>query len=163
MSTNVPDTYSASTSRHGLNHPMAFNNLSLRYLALLLLLVSGLALAEPTEKTDNPVRAVIQGQLDAFLEDDFDTAFQYAAPNIQILFGHPRRFAQMVVNNYPMVWRPAEVQYLGASRSGPYAFQRVMITDQDNALHLLLYQLVPINQRWRISGVEILALPGEQI
>lgn len=163
MSTNVPDSISASISRHWFNRLMPFSNLSLRYLALLLLLMSGLALAEPANKTDNTVRTVIQGQLNAFLEDDFDTAFQYAAPNIQKIFGHSRRFAQMVVNNYPMVWRPATVQYLASSRSGSYVFQRVMITDQDNELHLLLYQLVPINQRWRISGVEILALPGEQI
>jgi hypothetical protein len=38
-----------------------------------------------------------------------------------------------------------------------------MVTDQQNTLHILLYQLVPINQVWRISGVEILAMPGERI
>jgi hypothetical protein len=50
-----------------------------------------------------------------------------------------------------------------AGVSGPYALQRVMVTDQQNTLHLLVYQLVPINQDWRISGVEILAMPGERI
>lgn len=132
-------------------------------LAVLLLMGCGLAFAQPKDNTDGGIQAVIQSQIDAFLVDDFDTAFQYAAPNIQRLFGHPRRFAQMVVSNYPMVWRPTDVQYLGSSRTGPYAFQRVMITDQDNALHILLYQLEPINERWRISGVEVLTLPGEQI
>jgi hypothetical protein len=144
---------------------------------VLLFLFSGAALAEvplqkqaPTQEPtpapapfNNPIQAVIQNQISAFQTDNFDVAFSYAAPNIQRAFGNSRRFAQMIVNSFPMVWRPAEVQYLKLTRSGPYALQRVMITDQQNTLHILLYQLVPINQDWRISGVEILAMPGERI
>ncbi len=129
----------------------------------LLVLATSVAVAQVRDKDTPPIQAVIQDQIDAFLVDDFETAFQYAAPNIQRLFGHPRRFAQMIVRSYPMVWRPADVKYLGVRRVGPYALQRVMITDQNNTLHILRYQLVPINQRWRISGVEILEMPGEQI
>jgi hypothetical protein len=145
--------------------------------AVLLFLFSGAALAEvplqkqaPTQEptpapapVNNPIQAVIQNQISAFQADNFEVAFSYAAPNIQRAFGNSRRFAQMIVNSFPMVWRPEEVQYLKLTRSGPYALQRVMITDQQNTLHILLYQLVPINQDWRISGVEILAMPGERI
>ena len=145
--------------------------------AVLLFLFSGAALAEvPLQKqvpiqeptptpapVNNPIQAVIQNQISAFQADNFEVAFSYAAPNIQRAFGNSKRFAQMIVNSFPMVWRPAEVQYLKLTRSGPYALQRVMVTDQQNTLHILLYQLVPINQVWRISGVEILAMPGERI
>lgn len=145
--------------------------------ASLLLILSGTALAEvslqkkapaqeptPTPAAvNNPIQAVIQNQISAFQADNFEVAFSYAAPNIQRAFGNSKRFAQMIVNSFPMVWRPAEVQYLKLTRSGPYALQRVMVTDQQNTLHILLYQLVPINQVWRISGVEILAMPGERI
>jgi hypothetical protein len=145
--------------------------------AVLLFLFSGAALAEvslqkqvpfqeptPTPApVNNPIQAVIQNQISAFQADNFEVAFSYAAPNIQRAFGNSKRFAQMIVNSFPMVWRPAEVQYLKLTRSGPYALQRVMVTDQQNTLHILLYQLVPINQVWRISGVEILAMPGERI
>lgn len=130
--------------------------------ALMLCLASA-ALAEPKNTTANPIEAVIQNQITAFQADDFDGAFALAAPNIQRLFGNATRFAQMIVNQYPMVWRPADVQYLSLIRSGPYALQRVMIADQNNVLHLLVYQLEPIDQQWRISGVQILALPGEPI
>ena len=112
---------------------------------------------------NNPIQAVIQNQISAFQADNFEVAFSYAAPNIQRAFGHSRRFAQMIVSSFPMVWRPAQVQYLKLTRFGPYALQRVMVTDQQNALHILVYQLVPINQDWRISGVQILAMPGERI
>ena len=146
--------------------------------ATLLLLWSGVAMAGaplltqapapaptpvPAAPVNNPIQAVIQNQITAFQADNFEAAFSYAAPNIQRAFGNSRRFAQMIVNSFPMVWRPAEVQYLKLTRSGPYALQRVMVTDQQNTLHILVYQLVPINQDWRISGVEILAMPGERI
>lgn len=146
--------------------------------ATLLLLWSGFAMAgaplltqapapaptpAPAAPVNNPIQAVIQNQITAFQADNFEAAFSYAAPNIQRAFGNSRRFAQMIVNSFPMVWRPAEVQYLKLTRSGPYALQRVMVTDQQNTLHILVYQLVPINQDWRISGVEILAMPGERI
>lgn len=117
----------------------------------------------PAAPANNPIQAVIQNQITAFQADNFEAAFSYAAPNIQRAFGNSRRFAQMIVNSFPMVWRPAEVRYLKLTRSGPYALQRVMVTDQQNTLHILVYQLVPINQDWRISGVEILAMPGERI
>lgn len=146
--------------------------------ATLLLLWSGFAMAgaplltqapapaptpAPAAPVNNPIQAVIQNQITAFQADNFEAAFSYAAPNIQRAFGNSRRFAQMIVNSFPMVWRPAAVQYLKLTRSGPYALQRVMVTDQQNTLHILVYQLVPINQNWRISGVEILAMPGERI
>lgn len=146
--------------------------------ATLLLLWSGVAMAGaplltqapapaptpvPAAPVNNPIQAVIQNQITAFQADNFEAAFSYAAPNIQRAFGNSRRFAQMIVNSFPMVWRPAEVRYLKLTLSGPYALQRVMVTDQQNTLHILVYQLVPINQDWRISGVEILAMPGERI
>ncbi len=146
--------------------------------ATLLLLWSGVAMAGaplltqapapaptpvPAAPVNNPIQAVIQNQITAFQADNFEVAFSYAAPNIQRAFGNARRFAQMIVSSFPMVWRPVEVKYLKLTRSGPYALQRVMVTDQQNTLHILVYQLVPINQDWRISGVEILAMPGERI
>jgi hypothetical protein len=140
-------------------------------LVTLSLWFGGVALAESnagnpapaTAPITNPIQAVIQAQIEALQADDFETAFAFAAPSIQRMFGNPTRFAQMIVNRYPMVWRPVDIQYLSVTRSGPYAWQRVMVTDQKNTLHILVYQLVPINQRWRISGVRLLALPGESI
>jgi len=154
-------TYRTFTKRERLTAPPHW--LARGVAICLLVFITSVAFAQNRDQDKTPVQAVIQEQIDAFLADDFETAFQYAAPNIQRMFGHPRRFAQMIVRSYPMVWRPVDVKYLGVSRVGPYALQKVMIIDQNNALHILRYQLVPINQRWRISGVEILEIPGERI
>ncbi|SDX22874.1 DUF4864 domain-containing protein [Roseicitreum antarcticum] len=99
------------------------------------------------------LESVIQGQLDAFGQDDVATAFTYASPTIKAIFGTPDRFGQMVRSGYPMVWRPAEVRYLGLRREAGALWQRVMITDQQGALHLVDYEMIETPGGWQINGV----------
>jgi hypothetical protein len=124
---------------------------------LLIFAFLGLARAQ----TDSPpaATAVIQQQLDAFQSDDFEAAFNLAAPSIQRQFGNAARFRLMIIHNYPMVWRSSSVQYLSAKEHAGQVFQRVMITDRANTVHLLLYQLVPLDNSWRIGGVQVLTTP----
>ena len=46
----------------------------------------------PVKAQDTEIQRVISGQINAFLADDFDTAFTFAAPNIVNLFGTADRF-----------------------------------------------------------------------
>ena len=61
---------------------------------------------------EEDIQATITGQIEAFGEDDFETAFSYASPTIQMLFGNPQRFEMMVRNGYPMVINPSELTYM---------------------------------------------------
>ena len=61
-----------------------------------------LALALPA-KANEDIEKVISNQIDAFLADDFETAFTYASPMIKDIFGTPEKFGQMVRQGYPMV------------------------------------------------------------
>ena len=82
---------------------------------LALILAVGLALPVSAEKTLQSVPGIeltIEGQIEAFLADDFSSAFTYASPNIRELFGSAERFGAMVRNGYPMVWRPDEFRFL---------------------------------------------------
>lgn len=125
-------------------------------LAATLLLASPLRAEEPR----NPViEGVIQSQIEAFLADDVETAFTFASPNIQGLFGTPERFGMMVRQGYPMVWRPADVRYLELAEIGGQTWQRVMITDQAGAVHMLGYQMIETGEGWQINGVRILQAP----
>lgn len=131
-----------------------------------LLLALGLALcaapaATQTVQPRNPaIEGVIQRQIEAFLADDFATAFTFASPAIKGIFGTPERFGQMVRQGYPMVWRPAEVRYLALREVAGALWQRVMIVDQAGSLHLLDYQMVPAGAGWQINGVQILRAAG---
>ena len=105
------------------------------------------------------IAATIQSQIDAFLVDDFATAFTFASPNIQGMFGSAERFGVMVRQGYPMVWRPSEVQYLELEDRAGLLFQRVLTRDATGGVHLLEYQMIEIDGAWRINGVQILRAP----
>jgi len=137
----------------GATSPNPFRALLAAALAAL-----SLAAAAPASAQSDP-RAVIGAQIERFLDGDVAGAFDYAAPGIQRLFGTPENFGRMVEQGYPMVWRPADVQYGSAEERGARVMQRVIITDGAGRIHTLLYEMIPTGETWRIGGVRILAAP----
>ena len=100
-------------------------------------------------------RAVIQSQLSAFEDEAVDTAYGFAAPNIQRIFPTPEVFGRMVRNGYPMVWNPSETSFLDAEQRGDTIVQSLRIVDQAGSSFIAEYQMVMIDGEWRISGVQI--------
>lgn len=127
--------------------------------AILFVLAIALPATAWSQERDGAIPNVIQNQIDAFLEDDFATAFTYASPAIKQLFGTPDRFGLMVRQGYPMVWRPADVQFLEQEPRGGAVHQKVLITDGDGVPHVLDYQMIPTESGWQINGVTILQAP----
>ena len=121
--------------------------------------LTGPVWAQDVQPADPAIEGTIQSQIDAFLVDDFATAFTFASPNIQGLFGSADRFGLMVRQGYPMVWRPDSVQFLELEDRGGRLWQKVMVRDQDGAFHVLAYQMVEMDGRWRINGVTIKPAP----
>ncbi|MEP2642321.1 DUF4864 domain-containing protein [Roseobacter sp.] len=119
-----------------------------------LILALGLATALPAQQAD--IQATITRQFDAFRADDFDTAFEFASPNIQRLMRDPQTFERMVTQGYPMVWRSGQIHFLGLRQQGETYTQRVQITDQTGQVHLLDYHMISTDAGWRINGVQIL-------
>ena len=119
------------------------------------------ALSVSAQEARNPaIETTIQQQFDAFRADDVGTAFSFASPTIKGLFGTPENFGMMVRNGYPMVWRPAEVQYLELRKVAGNLWQRVMVTDQAGRTHLLDYQMIKTDDGWQINGVQLLPSVG---
>ncbi|MEO0749859.1 MAG: DUF4864 domain-containing protein [Pseudomonadota bacterium] len=106
-------------------------------------------------KANDDVKSVISSQIDAFLQDDFVTAFDFASPMIQGMFGTPERFGNMVRNGYPMVWRPADVEFLSTDERGGALIQNVMIKDAGGKLFLLEYEMIETEKGWLINGVRV--------
>lgn len=109
------------------------------------------AAADPKE-----MQSVIDRQLEAFQADDFAAALEFASPVLKQYFGTPENFGRMVTQGYPMVWRPGTVRYLESREDAGVHWQRVMITDQQGAVHILDYRMTSTNDGWRINGVRIL-------
>jgi hypothetical protein len=121
----------------------------------LTLLPPGLAAAQ-----EEPIQTTIQSQLDAFMKDDFATAFSFASPNIKAIFGTPENFGAMVTQGYPMVHRPADVQMMDLREVAGALWQRVLITDQAGRSHMLDYQMIETAEGWQINGVQLLQAVG---
>ena len=113
------------------------------------------AAAQSTE-----IEGTINSQFEAFKADDFEGAFGYATPTLQMLFRSPENFKRMVTTGYPMVWRPAEVRYLELRERGGGLWQKVQIMDGKGFVHLLDYKMEETDLGWRIGGVVVLEAPG---
>lgn len=110
-----------------------------------------------SDSTDDGIRAVIAGQLDAFREGDIAGAFDFASDGIQRIFGSSANFATMVERGYAMVIAPSELRY-GDLRAAPGGLkQRVLLRDSAGVWHALDYLMVEEDGDWRIGGVELLA------
>ncbi|MEM7599218.1 MAG: DUF4864 domain-containing protein [Pseudomonadota bacterium] len=125
------------------------------FLAAILISAFSMAISTGHAKANDDVRSVISSQIDAFLADDFVTAFDFASPMIQGMFGTPERFGAMVRNGYPMVWRPSDVQFLSTDERGGAVFQNVMVKDAGGKLFLLEYEMIETESGWLINGVRV--------
>lgn len=123
--------------------------------AALLALV--LATSAPAQSTDG-IETTIRSQIDAFLADDFTTAFTFASPAIKRIFGNAENFGAMVQKGYPMVHRPSDVRMLERRNVGDRIVQRVMVTDAAGTTHILDYEMIETAEGWQINGVQL--LPG---
>ncbi len=119
-------------------------------------------LALPVRAQDgssDAIRGVIQSQIDAFLMDDFASAFSYASPSIRGIFETPDNFGAMVREGYPMVWRPSEVTFGELREIGGRLWQRVVVEDAQGRVHALDYQMIQTDGGWKINGVQLLRAP----
>ena len=128
--------------------------------AFAVFLTFNLAFAQETLPSEPGIEDTIQSQIDAFLQDDFATAFSFASPNIQGMFGNSENFGQMVRRGYPMVWRPEELRFLELRDIDGRLWQKVMVRDQSGSLHVLDYQMISVDGQWQINGVQLLHAPG---
>lgn len=134
------------------------------------LIISALTLfiglmASPILAKDDPqpqIQTVIENQIAAFKVDNFAVAFSYASPSIQSMFGTAENFGVMVQRGYPMVWRPAEVQFLDLRKMSGDFWQQVLIRDQAGVRHMVLYRMQKGPDGWRINGVQ-LGKPADQL
>ncbi|NJS39740.1 MAG: DUF4864 domain-containing protein [Rhodobacteraceae bacterium] len=122
-------------------------------------LLTAAFLALPVTAQDTPIEQTIQSQIDAFLADDFVTAFSFASPNIKGMFGTAENFGAMVKNGYPMVYRPAEVEMGELREVAGNLWQRVRVVDQAGKAWYLDYMMIETAEGWQINAVQLLPAP----
>lgn len=117
--------------------------------------------ATPVDARDaDAVRQVVISQLQAFADDDADSAFAAATPGVREAIGNPLRFLAMVRGSYPMVYRPAAVAFLKPQEDAGTVLQMVQITDGNDKSWIAVFSLErQPDASWRISGCVVAENP----
>ena len=102
---------------------------------------------------EQKIEEVISAQIEAFKKNDVDTAFSFASPRIQQLFGTSENFGRMVQNGYPMVWKPSGLAFLRQKIEGNLVYQEMRFIDQFGIEHSLVYEMLQVSGNWKINGV----------
>ena len=134
--------------------------MALRLLALvfslvaLLLGLAGAAEAQSLSPADRAaIRQVIEAQVDAFRRDDGSTAFGYASPTIQGMFGTPEIFMDMVRQGYQPVYRPRAFDFREIVDMHGQPAQKVHVIGPDGRPVTAIYPMRQLpDGTWRIDG-----------
>lgn len=133
---------------------------------VLLVLFVVFGLLSPAAAVSEADRTAIQGaierQLQAFLEDDGETAYSFAAPNIKMMYPSVDSFMAMVRQGYPQVYRPRSYEF-GELKEGPgYLEQSVEIVDAEGGFWTAVYTLRQDSDgAWKITGCYLVKKPGQ--
>lgn len=101
------------------------------------------------------MQRVIDAQLDAFSRDDDQGAFAFASPGIQERFGTAATFAQMVREQYAVVYRPASRAFLRPVVEEGTVIFPVQLSDRDGRVWVALYTMQQVAGSWRVAGCQL--------
>lgn len=119
-----------------------------------LIVAPGLRAEDPVETT----RHMIEDQITAFLKDDPDAAYAFAAPGIKALYPDKNLFFAMVKKSYEPVFHPGNYAF-GRSKSlddGAMIYHEVLISGRDGKDWTAIYQVArQPDGSYKINGVQI--------
>ncbi len=130
------------------------------FLAVVILCAASLVVlvAARAEDPIDMTRTMIEAQIKAFLNDDVDTAYSYAAPGIKAVYPDKNVFFAMVKKSYQPVYHPGNYAF-GRSRSidnGAMIYHEVLISGRDGKDWTAVYQVArQPDGGYKINGVQI--------
>ena len=85
------------------------NTLNLLLLFALVFIFIGNSFAITIDE-ENEIKSIVNQQLEAFQNDDFEKAYSFASPTIKKMFSSPEVFRKMVIGGYQAVYRPQSIK-----------------------------------------------------
>ena len=85
------------------------NSLNLFLLFALFFIFIGNSFAITIDE-ENEIKSIVNQQLEAFKNDDFEKAYSFASPTIKKMFSSPEVFRKMVIGGYQAVYRPQSIK-----------------------------------------------------
>lgn len=130
------------------------------FFAVLILCIAS-AMSGISAHAEDPVQtaqSMIEEQIRAFLKDDADTAYSFAAPGIKAMYPDKDVFFAMVKKSYEPVYHPGNYAF-GRVKSiddGAVVYQEVLISGRDGKDWTAIYQVArQPDGSFKINGVQI--------
>ena len=126
--------------------------------------IYGLAQSEISyEKDFNESQIVIESQIQAFLDENAELAYSYAAPLIKMKFNSPLEFMSMVKNYYEPVYNPKQFYFIDSKYFEGAIYHQLQVISQQNESFLATYSLIQDEGIWKISGCAVYPMQKQSI
>jgi len=147
-----------------LKHIKDMNIRKIVIITLTLFMAHSLAKSENLLENDIlETQNIIESQIKAFLDEDAEKAFSYAAPIIKLKFNNPEQFMTMVKNYYEPVYNPKHYYFVDSQYFEGSIYHQLQVISQSNISYLATYSLIRENEEWKISGCAVYPMTQESI
>lgn len=126
--------------------------------------ISSLAKSEISyEKEFDETQFIIESQIQAFLDENAELAYSYAAPLIKMKFDSPSEFMFMVKNYYEPVYNPKQFYFIDARYFEGAIYHQLQVISQQDESFLATYSLIKDGGKWKISGCAVYPMQKQSI
>jgi len=126
--------------------------------------MSSLAKSEISyEKEFDETQFIIESQIQAFLDENAELAYSYAAPLIKMKFNSPSEFMFMVKNYYEPVYNPKQFYFVDARYFEGAIYHQLQVISQQDESFLATYSLIQDGGKWKISGCAVYPMQKQSI
>ena len=126
--------------------------------------ISSLAKSEISyEKEFDATQFIIESQIQAFLDENAELAYSYAAPLIKMKFNNPIEFMSMVKNYYEPVYNPKQFYFIDARYFEGAIYHQLQVISQQDESFLATYSLIQDEGNWKISGCAVYPMQKQSI
>ena len=126
--------------------------------------ISSLAKSENSyEKELDETQFIIESQIQAFLDENAELAYSYAAPLIKMKFNNPLEFMSMVKNYYEPVYNPKQFYFIDARYFEGAIYHQLQVISQQDESFLATYSLIQDGGKWKISGCAVYPMQKQSI
>ncbi|WP_081583527.1 DUF4864 domain-containing protein [Noviherbaspirillum massiliense] len=119
---------------------------------------NGAVAAESLTAADaQAIQAVVQTQLEAFMDDDATTAFQLATASTRMQIGTPDNFLRLIKEQYTPMYRHETAIFSKPEVVDGDAIQLVRLTDGASHVWLAIFWMQQDEDNtWKVDGCQLL-------
>ncbi len=117
-----------------------------------------------TTDEENEIKSIVNQQLEAFQNDDFEKAYSFASPTIKKMFSSPEVFRKMVIGGYQAVYRPQSIKMGSVEIIKGVTTLKVYLVDPNGEFVTANYLMEKQgNGEWLISGCVLSKAESDEI